>query len=228
MALKDLLQGHFIEEDTFCLTLSEILQNRAAITPDQIAYIFLKDGENDEEIISYSELYEIAGSIAQDLMQKAKPGDRALMLYPPGLDFVKALFACFYAGIIAVPAYPPRKNRSLDRIMTLVKDSGASIVLSTDDIRQTAERSFSDVDELGKLNWLATNVIANPASPPPRLPASLPSSVALLQYTSGSTGQPKGVMVTHQNIIRNAEYIRQSFGLNNRSEEHTSELQSQR
>ena len=113
MALKDLLLGKFFEEDTFCLTLADILQSRAEITPDQIAYIFLQDGENEEEIITYAGLYEIAGSIAEVLLQKSKPGDRALMLYPPGLDFVKTLFACFYTGIIAVPAYPPRKNRSL-------------------------------------------------------------------------------------------------------------------
>lgn len=213
MALKDLLQGQFFEEDTFRLTLSDILQSRAEITPDQTAYIFLRDGENDEEIITYSELNRIAGSIAEVLLQKVKPGDRALMLYPPGLDFVLALYGCLYAGIIAVPAYPPRKNRSLDRILTLVKDSGSGIILSTDDIRQTAERSFSNIDELGKLNWLATNIIENTAPRHPGFPATLPSSVALLQYTSGSTGQPKGVMVTHQNIIRNAEYIRQSFGL---------------
>lgn len=217
MALIDLLQGRFFEEDTFRVTLPEILQNRAQIKPDQVAYIFLRDGEDDEETITYSRLHDAAVAIAQSLLEKAKPGDRALMLYPSGLEFVKALYACFYAGIIAVPAYPPRKNRSLDRILTLVKDSGSNIILATDDIRQASERAFSDVTELQNLPWISTNQINISSSPLLLFPSSQPSNLALLQYTSGSTGQPKGVMVTHQNIIRNAEYIRQSFSLTSKS-----------
>ncbi len=209
-------------------TLPGILMARATRTPDQITLIYLLDGEEDEERITYQQLYEAAMEIAADLTVKITPGDRALMLYPPGLEFVKALFGCFYAGVIAVPAYPPRKNRSLDRLRLLVKDSGATIILSTEDIHQSFERSFTDVTELNALKW---NIINNqiPASPPPRphastpprphapmppcLPASMPSDTALLQYTSGSTGQPKGVMVTHQNLVSNLEFLRTAFEL---------------
>jgi len=226
MGLDNFLNDRMTEEDTYRYTLPEILQTRARHTPDHTAFIFLRDGEDDEERITYKELDYAASAIAKRLMEMNFQGERALMLFPPGLQFVKALFGCFYAGVIAVPAYPPRKNRSLDRIKTLVIDSGASIVLTIDEIHQSFERSFSDVAELQQLTWLVTNDSDNTISPPHHLTTSpphhlttipKPHDIALLQYTSGSTGHPKGVMVTHRNIMRNVEYIRQSFKLSMKS-----------
>ena len=221
MGLLNFLNDRITDEDTFQFTLPEILQTRAEHTPDETAYIFLRDGEDDEERITYRELDDTARTIAQRLIESNLKGERALMLFPPGLEFVKALFGCFYAGVIAVPAYPPRKNRSLDRIKTLVTDSGAVIILSNTDIYQLSERSFSDVKELKKLNWIIPDSLTT-LSPyhlttlPPYHLTTLPqpSDLALLQYTSGSTGQPKGVMVTHRNIMRNLEFLRQAFELN--------------
>ena len=114
MGLDDFLHDRITEEDTFRYTLPEILRMRAEQTPDETAFIFLKDGEEDEERITYKELDHAAATIAQRLSVKNLRGERALMLFPPGLEFVKALYGCFYAGVIAVPAYPPRKNRSLE------------------------------------------------------------------------------------------------------------------
>jgi len=175
MELKKLLAELDSDVDVNRLTLPGILTARATRTPDQIALIYLRDGEEDEEKITYRKLLDAAMEITADLCGKTKPGDRALMLYPPGLEFVKALFGCFYAGVIAVPAYPPRKNRSLDRLRLLVKDSGATIILSTDDIHQSFERSFSDVIELQNLTWQIINPksqIPNPKSPNPQIPKS--------------------------------------------------------
>lgn len=217
MGLDNFLNDRITEEDSYRYTLPEILKFRAARTPDETAYIFLRDGEDDEERITYRELDRASSDLAQSLLDMNLEGERALMLYSPGLEFVKALYGCFYAGVIAVPAYPPRKNRSLDRIRTLVDDSGSSLILATNDIRQASERSFADVTALQKLPWISTDHPRPQASTPPRLPASPLSDVALLQYTSGSTGQPKGVMVTHLNIMRNVEYIRQSFKLSRKS-----------
>jgi len=219
MGLDNFLHDRITEEDTYRYTLPEILQTRAKHTPDHTAFIFLRDGDDDEERITYKKLDQAASAIALRLIEMNLQGERALMLFPPGLEFVKALFGCFYAGVIAVPAYPPRKNRSLDRIKTLVIDSGAGIVLSITDIYQLFERSFSDLEELEQLTWLVTDNLDNttPASKPPSLPAPQPADIALLQYTSGSTGQPKGVMVTHRNIIRNVDFIRQSFELSQKS-----------
>ncbi len=215
MSLTNFLNDSITPDDTFKYTLPEILQTRAQNTPDSTAFIFLKDGEDDEERITYYELDRAAREIASALMALNMKGERALMLYPGGIDFIKALFGCFYAGIIAVPAYPPRKNRSLERIKTLVIDSGAKIVLSMEDIFASCERSFSDLEDLKNLNWVLTDNIPNKEEnlSSDNIIIPVPSDIALLQYTSGSTGLPKGVMVTHNNIVRNLEFIRQSFNL---------------
>jgi acyl-CoA synthetase (AMP-forming)/AMP-acid ligase II/acyl carrier protein len=218
MALDNFLNDCITEEDTYKYTLPEILQTRATYTPDTTAYIFLRDGDDDEERITYRELDQAARKIAYHLRLTGAAGDRALMLFPPGLEFVKALFGCFYAGVIAVPAYAPRKNRSLDRIKMLVVDSGSTLVLSNADISQAIERSFSDLDELKQMKWLIMEDITTDGNIDTGAGvASLPGEVALLQYTSGSTGQPKGVMVTHRNIMRNCDFIRSSFGFSHQS-----------
>ena len=163
MGLDNFLYDRITEEDTFRYTLSQVLQFRAENTPDKTSYIFLRDGENDEERTTYREFDLAVRTIAHRLVDMNLRGERALMLYPPGLDYIRSLFACFYTGIIAVPAYPPRKNRSLDRLKTMVIDSGACIVLTTSEILQSFERSFQDVEELKSLKWLATDTI--PQSP---------------------------------------------------------------
>lgn len=218
MGLDNFLHDRINDEDTYSFTLPEILQLRAAHSPEKIAYIFLRDGEDDEEIITYRELDHAARIIADSLRATGSQGERALMLFPPGLEFVKALYGCFYAGIIAVPAYAPRKNRSLDRIKTLVIDSGASIVLSNADIFRSTERSFSDLEELRQMKWVVLDDLGTDVKTQD-IPYGLPKSsdTALLQYTSGSTGRPKGVIVTHRNILRNAMFIRQSFSLSQQS-----------
>lgn len=218
MSLDNFIHDSITEQDTYHHTLPEILQSRAVHTPGETAYIFLRDGEDDEERITYRELDQAARAIAGKLAESSGRGERALMLFPPGLEFVKALYGCFYAGIIAVPAYAPRKNRSLERIKTLVVDSGATVVLCIADIFQSFERSFSDLEELKGLRWVLVEdclTTVNDRSANPELPQ--PKDVALLQYTSGSTGKPKGVMVTHRNILRNAMFIRTSFSLSRKS-----------
>ncbi|MCK5839170.1 MAG: AMP-binding protein [Bacteroidales bacterium] len=151
--------------------------------------------------------------VAANLQKMQAKGERALMLYPPGLAFITSLWGCFYAGVIAVPAYPPRKNRSLLRIRSIVADSRAKIILSTQQIYENVQKNFADDKDLERMKWLETDLLTDSSRHKfDSLPILL-EEIALLQYTSGSTGLPKGVMVSHLNIMRNSEFIRQSFEL---------------
>ena len=219
MSIVNFLNDSITAEDTYTFTLPEILSMRAEHKPGDTAYTFLVDGEDQEEKITYSELDRDVKVIAKKLSDMNARGERALLLFPPGMNFIRALYSCFNAGVIAVPAYPPRKNRSLERLRLMVIDSGATLILTNDEISKTFERTFSDVDELKNLKWLSVNTLIDnqPISVSAKFQFPNPQDIALLQYTSGSTGQPKGVMVTHRNIMRNVEYIRQSFKLTTKS-----------
>ncbi len=212
MVSDNFIQGSDLNN---CL-ITDLLKFHAETNPEKKAYIYLRDGENDEESITFRELYNSSLNIAGKLTQLNAVGERVLMLFPPGMEFIKAIFGCLFAGAIAVPAYPPKKNRSVERIKTLVVDSEAGFVLSTADIHEATERSFSDLEELQKLIWILTDQSwqsINQVS----LKSIKPDDVALLQYTSGSTGNPKGVMVTHHNLMRNLEFLRQVFSLDSQT-----------
>ncbi|MGE5318175.1 MAG: AMP-binding protein [Chloroflexota bacterium] len=216
MGLLNFLNDTITIEDTYNYTLPEVLQTRALHTPDKPAFIFLTDGDDQEERVTFKELDHAARSIAARLIGLNMKGERALMLYPGGINFIKALFGCLYAGIIAVPAYPPRKNRSLERLRLMVVDSGAKIVMATDEIFNASNKNFQDVEELKNMNWMITDK-AEGDLPDNNFIRPGYEDIALLQYTSGSTGMPKGVMVAHSNIMRNCEFIRTSFSFSTQS-----------
>src|SRR5262249_30675958 len=157
--------------------------------------------------LDFSGLDRAARSIAAALQSRVAPGERALLLHPPGLDYLAAFFGCLYAGVVAVPAYPPRMNRSLARLQSIVEDSGATAVLTTQEIAGRMERIFAEAPRLRSLLWMTAGARGAPAEPggycvPPeawRAPDIGTDSLAFLQYTSGSTASPRGVMVTHGN-----------------------------
>ena len=160
------------------------VRNRAASDPDRISHTFLRDGVQQESRLTYSELDLRARAIAAYLQGIARPGDRALMLYPPGLDFLAAFLGCLYAQVVAIPACPPRGNQGLGRIDSIRRDATPSVTLSP------AETAALDWDSLAT-NWRDdTTQIQD-------------DSLAYLQYTSGSTSEPKGVMVCHGNLMSN-------------------------
>ena len=191
------------------MTLVDLLGERAQAQPNQLAYIFLLDGETESHSLTYGELDRQARAIASHL--QSMPGERALLLYPSGLEFISAFMGCLYAGVVAVPVYPPRRNQKLSRLLSIVNNAQACIALTTTSILADLEQRWASDAELAQLKLIATDTIV--ADRQEFAPLSVTgSSLAFLQYTSGSTGTPKGVMVTHGNIIHNQQLIQTAFG----------------
>ncbi|HVR96609.1 MAG TPA: amino acid adenylation domain-containing protein [Thermoanaerobaculia bacterium] len=183
--------------------LTDLLSRRAAESGGRVGYLFIADSGEETGRLTWAELDRRAQAIAAALAPSVSPGERALLLFPPGLDFIAAFFGCLYAGVVAVPAYPPRPGRE-QRLLAILRDAAPRVVLTTSELLPGLTR----LPELGTLAWLATDGLpAAPwagASPEPDAPA-------FLQYTSGSTALPKGVMVTHANLAHNSAMIQAAF-----------------
>ncbi len=201
--------------ETEASSLLQILRRRARVTPDRLAFTYLEDGESKESSLTWGELEERCLAIAAALQAKGATGNPVLLLYPPGLDFVAAFCASIYAGAIAVPAYPPdpaRIDRTLPRVKAIISDASAGAVLTTSPIRQMAAFMFPDDELLSGLDWLASDELATGDSSNWKEPDLSGDSVAFLQYTSGSTGSPKGVVIDHANLLFNQEQMRERSG----------------
>lgn len=152
-------------------------------------------------------------TIAAYLQNLQTQGERALLLYPPGLEFITAFFGCLYASVIAVPAYPPRRNKKLSRLQAIVSDANVQIVLTTSSLLTNIETLLASGPNLDNLRCIATDDIDSELESYWEFPEINHKTLAFLQYTSGSTGTPKGVMVSHNNLLHNSAYIRQTFEL---------------
>jgi len=197
-------------------TLLHCLRQRASERPGTVAYTFVGDDESDETRISYQELDRRARAIAAALQRMKAQGERAVLLYPPGLDYVAAFLGCLYAKTIAVPAYPPdisRLHRSLPRLQAILQDSGASILLTNEMILSLVGALEEQAPQLRERRWLATDTLETGIEDAWREPEVTSDTLAFLQYTSGSTGTPKGVMLTHSNLVHNSHLIGHGFEL---------------
>ena len=188
-------------------TLVDILRWRALHQPNQRAYTFLLDGEKDQVHITYSELDQKARAIGAWLQEMEAAGERALLLYPSGLEFIAAFFGCLYAGTIAVPSYPPRRNRLNSRLEAIVKNSQPIVGLSN-----AAHVEPHPMPELADMEWLITDHIVTSLGSEWEEPTLSADTLAFLQYTSGSTNTPKGVMLSHRNLLHNLSLIQGGFG----------------
>ncbi len=191
-------------------TLAELLAFRANESGDRLAFRFVADG-SEARTLSYGELYWQARGVATELQQRGLTGERALLLYPAGLDFIVAFFGCLLAGVVAVPAYPPRKNRHTERIAAIVADADARILLSTSESLARIESLVAPDSMLRAMSRLATDTMASDAAQVWQPHSLKDDRLAFLQYTSGSTGQPKGVMLTHGNLMANLARIASGF-----------------
>ncbi|VBB05121.1 amp-dependent synthetase/ligase [Lucifera butyrica] len=194
-------------------SLVELLRYRALQQPEKRAYTFLTNGESERGSITYAELERRARAVGAFLQSLELKGERALLLYPAGLDYIIAFLGCLYAGVAAVPAYPPRLNRNLLRLQNIVNDSKAQAVLTTAAIIAKFEPLIEQTPGLSELQWLMTDSINTALAYRWQDPAATGDTLAFLQYTSGSVGLPKGVMVSHGNVLNNEKVINTAFEL---------------
>ena len=195
-------------------TLAQALQQRAARTPDRLALRFLGDDQSASQVLTYADLDLRARTFAAALQTNAAVGDRAVLLLPSGPDYVAAFFACLYAGVIAVPAYPPESSRRhhQERLLSILSDAEPRVLLTSSHLRESLlalpELTCADAPALLCVDSLEPSLAQG--WQPVVLQAD---DIAFLQYTSGSTAMPKGVQVTHGNLVANELLIRRGFGI---------------
>lgn len=202
-------------------SVAELLRCRAAERPTQAAFVFIPDiaaADRAAEVVwTYAELDLRARAIAAEVSRLAAPGERAVLVFPPGLDFIAAFFGCLYAGVLPVPATYPKPRRPSSRLDAIVADCKPLVALTTSETL-----GMMQLDEqapgVRALEWIAVDRCRD-ADAYQQPVARTTSDAAFLQYTSGSTSQPRGVVVTHGNLLHNLELIRGGFGLQ-RAEEN--------
>ena len=189
----------------------DLIQDRSLEYPDKLLFTFLPDGETAAQTLTYPQLDQQARAIATHLQSYNAAGERALLLYPPGLDFITAFLGCLYADVIPVPAYPPRANRSFERLQTIIADSQAVFALTVKELVNTIEGRLTKALSSDAITCITTDTIDAGAATDYKDILIQPDRLAFLQYTSGSTGVPKGVMVSHSNLIHNSQLINRYF-----------------
>lgn len=190
------------------------LREFAERQPERPLYTFLPNAESEGIVLSYREADARARALALRLREHAQVGDRALLLYPSSLEYPVAFLACLYAGITAVPAYPPdpkRARQTLPRVSTIARDCGARLILTTQDLREVCELAREMATEPDAIKVLTTDDVDATGAEAWTLPDALGDQLAFLQYTSGSTSEPKGVMVPHRTLIEHQRLAHEIF-----------------
>jgi amino acid adenylation domain-containing protein len=199
-------------------TVVHLLREKVQREGERIIYSYLEDGERLTDRLTYAGLDARARAIACTLRDMGAAGERAVLIYPAGLDYIGVFFGCLYSGVIAVPVYPPdpaRLEQTLPKLLGVVADSGASLVLTTAAVAGLAGALAASAPQLAALRWVPTDRIPEEAGAGWAGIDPHPEDLAYLQYTSGSTRLPRGVRLTHRNLMHNSQSIRRSFHVNN-------------
>ncbi|MGL5805792.1 MAG: fatty acyl-AMP ligase, partial [Xenococcaceae cyanobacterium] len=201
-------------------TLIELLRDRAINQSDRHGYTFLIDGKKESAPITYSELDRQARAIGALLQQYQAKGERALLLYPQGLEVLAAFCGCLYAGVIAIPVPPPesgRLKRTLPRLRSIVKDAQATFALTTAGILELVENVRDEFPEFDRMRWIDTATVDLNLAEQWQDPEVDRDALAYLQYTSGSTSTPKGVMLSHYNLMHHCAYLQKACSYDSNS-----------
>ncbi|MCP5207269.1 MAG: AMP-binding protein [Hahellaceae bacterium] len=170
--------------------------------PDDLAYIFLEDGEQREVRITFRQLHDQAQNIAKAMRQHAELGDRVVLIYQPGIEFIFAFAACLFAGVIAVPVYPPQGPKDWPRFLKIVQDADVKLICTSSIVFKPFQAAQKATPQISAIPCIATDQLSEQTERWVRPPGNK-DDIVFLQYTSGSTGDPKGVMVTHGNLLHN-------------------------
>ncbi len=185
-------------------TVVDLLRWRAEHQPAGVGYTFLADGEDDARDLTWGALDQRARAVAHWLQQRIQPGARVLLMFEEGHDYLYAFYGCMYAGALAVAVHPPdprKLHRTLPRLLSICGDAGVTVVLTTAHIARGAKPALADDPTLGQAHWLSMEDLDDRGADGWRPPQIGPDDLAYLQYTSGSTSTPKGVMISHHNLI---------------------------
>ncbi len=193
----------------------DLVQARAREIPNKDIFIFLADGETETVRINMAQLDRRARAVAAHLQQHGADGKPVLLVYPPGVEFITGFLGCLYAKAIAVPAYPPTKNRGMERLDTIAADCDAHFALTTAEgmAQMLRNKKVSDDSFIRRIHLMASDTIPDDEAVHWKKPLLSRPDLCFLQYTSGSTGNPKGVMVSHGNILHNVKTMREAFDL---------------
>ena len=191
-------------------SLVHLCRHRAEAEPRDPAFLFLADGTETRDTWSRDVLDRRARAIAARLQREDLADGTVLLLFPPGIAFMSAFLGCLYAGAVAVPAPPPdpvRLKRTLPRLRNILRDAGSKAILTLDRFASLLEDSGAELGGIERVAILALEDIGDDLAPAWRASDIDPGDLAYLQYSSGSTTAPKGIEITHGNIMHNAGFI---------------------